>query len=344
MTDCARGPVDPDFDWCFDIVQEVSRTFALTIAELDDPLAREICVGYLLCRVADTVEDATHVPPNEQVALLESYRGTLDPNDERGVGGFTQQVAPWVPDEPAPDWQVVAETRRVLETFHALSGESRETIRPRVIEMVGGMARFVDRYTEDGGLRLQTMAELEEYCWYAAGTVGHLVTGLVAQDTVGTEALYENATSFGLLLQLVNVAKDIAVDYEEENNVYVPAAVLAEHGLSAGDIGAAERGEAFAPVVLDIVSAAEEHTAAARQWLDEMPVARGNTLSAWAIPYLLAIGTLRELRARPADVIAEGDVKVSRPEVAALLGAFQGERTPSVTELQWQMRTGALDQ
>lgn len=346
MTDSILGPVEPDLDWCHDIVQDVSRTFALTVTELDEPLASEICVGYLLCRVADTIEDADHIPPAEQISLLESYRDALDPTAKRDVAAFKQQVTSWIPDSPSADWDVVAGTECVVQTFRSLPSESREEIRPQVTEMIEGMTMFISRYAEDGGLRVKTVTELEEYCWYVAGTVGHLVTALVARDASveTTETLYDNATSFGLLLQLVNVAKDIAVDYEKENNVYVPADLLAKHGLSTEDIGTVENGERFAPVVMEIVSRAEEHATGARRWLDSMPVARGNTLSAWAIPYLLAIGTMRELRSRPADVIEEGDVKVSRMEVGAIVSAFADDATPSVAKLQEKIESGAFSQ
>ena len=39
------------------ILVEVSRTFALTIPELPVPLDRVVGNAYLLCRVADTIED-----------------------------------------------------------------------------------------------------------------------------------------------------------------------------------------------------------------------------------------------------------------------------------------------
>ncbi|MFC6757692.1 squalene/phytoene synthase family protein [Halomicroarcula sp. GCM10025894] len=55
-------PSQEDIEWCYDAVHRVSRTFSLTISELDEPMARDICVGYLLCRVADTIEDAGHIP------------------------------------------------------------------------------------------------------------------------------------------------------------------------------------------------------------------------------------------------------------------------------------------
>jgi len=322
-----RDEVSPvDVEWCYDAVEDVSRTFALTVAELREPMSRDICVGYLLCRVADTVEDAGHIPPAEKHALLRCYERALDPEADATVASFRERIAEWIPEEPNDDWTVVAESPRIARTFEALEPTSKRAIRPPVRELVSGMAMFVDRYADQGGLRLRTLEELEEYCWYAAGTVGTLVTGLLSRnvDPSVRETLHNNARSFALLLQLVNVAKDVAVDYEEENNVYLPQELLDRHGLAVADIADPTRAEAFAPAIRNIVARAEENLDGAQAWLETMPTVRGNSRSAWVIPFLLAVATLRELADRPEDVIATGGVKISRAEVGAIIEAARG--------------------
>ena len=46
-----------DISYQHEILQYVSRTFALTIPELPDSLQIVISNAYLLCRIADTIED-----------------------------------------------------------------------------------------------------------------------------------------------------------------------------------------------------------------------------------------------------------------------------------------------
>jgi len=335
-----------DVSWCYDAVSDVSRTFALTVSELDEPMARDICVGYLLCRVADTIEDAGHVPPGKKHDLLITYSRVFDPDEETTIGEFMDDVAEWIPKDPDDDWTVVAEAPRIVGTFRGLEESSQRAIRPPVRELIEGMAMFVDRYADDGGLRLRTVEELEEYCWYAAGTVGNLVTGLLSRnaDPSVRETLHNNARSFALLLQLVNIAKDVAVDYEEENNVYLPQELLEEAELGAEDIDDPGQSEAFVPVIRRVVGRAERYLDDAQRWLEAMPEIRGNTLSAWAIPFLLAVGTIRELEERPEDVLEEGDVKVSRSEVYTLIESFSGESDPSLTDLRSKMRSRPLDE
>jgi len=332
-----------DIAWCHDVIGDVSRTFALSIGQLEAPIADELCVGYLLCRVADTIEDAQHIPPDEKTVLLETYRGVLGQGAATATE-FTDRATGWMPESRNAEWELVAETDRLVATFEALPASSRAEIGPPVDSMLEGMGLFVDRYADEGGLRVQTFDELEQYCWYVAGTVGELVTGLVTRDTpeADTDILERTAASFGLLLQLVNVTKDIAADYETENNVYVPEEVLDRHGLAPEDIGDAGQSESFAPVVRELADRAECYVDDARTWLEAMPETRGNRLIACALPFLLAVGTLRELKERPGDVITDGDVKVSREEVLGLVGAFGRADEPSLAAFQAKMETGAF--
>ncbi|PHQ47674.1 hypothetical protein DJ68_00550, partial [Halorubrum sp. C3] len=60
MTQHQPATSEPPLAYCHDAVQDVSRTFALTIDALDPPLADQICVGYLLCRIPDTIDTHGH--------------------------------------------------------------------------------------------------------------------------------------------------------------------------------------------------------------------------------------------------------------------------------------------
>lgn len=330
-----------DLEWCHEAVQGVSRTFALTIDVLEEPMSSYICVGYLLCRIADTVEDARHIPPETQSELLRIYHAVLDPTEPTEAGAFVEAVSEWIPEdgEREADWTVVSQTARVVRTFERQPVLVKQAIRPPVLELVSGMTLFVERYADRGGLRLQTREELEEYCYYAAGTVGILITNLICRggnsesepaerDTIeeSTErTLYENAESFGLLLQLVNISKDVYTDFREEDNVYLPAAWLEEEGVPQDSVLAGEHADASATVVRRTANHARTFLDDAQRYLELLPEADGNRLAAWAIPYLLAVSTLRELSDQPEDALSETGVKISRGEVSAIVTRMLGE-------------------
>jgi farnesyl-diphosphate farnesyltransferase len=336
----ARPPGDrADLEWCHEAVQGVSRTFALTVDVLDEPMASYICIGYLLCRVPDTIEDADHIPPTEQARLLREYDRVLDPADETDAEEFRASVDGWLPEPEgrSEDWNVVASTPRIVRTFEALPEDVREAVTPPARELVQGMAMFVERYADEGGLRIQSREELEEYCYYAAGTVGNLVTNLLARGDLseGRRArLYDTAEEFGLLLQLVNVAKDVYDDYTEEDNVYLPAEWLAAEDVPQDEVLAPEHASGAAAVVRRTARHARSFLDDAQTYLETVPTTDGNTVAAWAIPFLLAVGTLRELLERPEDALSATGVKISRQEVFAVVTEMTGPTSDSLADLR----------
>ena len=343
MTDHESRPpgVDPEADlaWCHDAVQGVSRTFALTIDVLDEPMSTHICLGYLLCRVADTIEDANHIPPEPQAELLRTYDEAIDPDADTDIDAFRAAVDDWIPADAADtdDWIVVAEAPRIAAAFEELPADVQEAVIPPVRELIDGMAMFVKRHADSGGLRIDDGDELEEYCYYAAGTVGTLITNLLTRGDIAADRrqrLYDTAVEFGLLLQLVNISKDVYDDYTEENNVYLPAEWLAEEGVTQDDVVDPDNRAAAASVVSRTVSHARSFLDDAERYLQAMPLRHGNTMAAWGVPFLLAVGTLRELRNRPEDALTDRGVKISRQEVGAVMSAMHGEGGESLAELR----------
>jgi len=338
----SHQPTESDREWCHGAVQDVSRTFALTIDALEEPMATRICVGYLLCRVADTIEDATSIPPAEQSMLLETYDAVLDSEDETTIEDFQAAAAEYVPEEPDADWRVVRHAPRVLAAFESLDADAREAIRPTVREMATGMASFVERYADAGGLRIQSATELEEYCWYVAGTVGKLLSNLF-RVYGADEADPEDARQFALLLQLVNIAKDVRDDYETENNVYLPGEWLAEEGIDHEAVDDAGAVASVAGVVRRVVDRAADYAGGARRYLRTLPEDEVGILPGMAMPYLLALATIRELDERAREAVTQVDtVKMSREEVEALYAEMAaGPSHDDVERLATAVREGS---
>ena len=335
--ECYRGDVDEA--WCHEAVQGVSRTFALTVDVLEEPMSTHICLGYLLCRVADTVEDAGHLPPEEQAALLRTYRDAVDPTADATIEDFRADVDAYVPaeDERNADWEVVARSPTVFATFAALPEDVRSAVVGPVVEMVDGMAAFVERYSNEGGLRIGDAEELEEYCHYAAGTVGELVTNLLTRTDVDQDRarrMQGTAEEFGQLLQLTNVSKDVYDDYVDENNVYLPGEWLEAEGVPQEEVVEPQHRVAAARVVQRTADHARGFLDDAQTYLESMPLVHGNTLEAWSVPFLLAVGTLRELGARPEDALTERGVKISREEVFAVTHAASTTGREALADLR----------
>ncbi len=104
-------------------------------------------------------------------------------------------------------------TRTVLQAMAGLPDWTHRHIARCVGEMTGGMAEMM---TELDGAAPQGLPDLRDtlqYCYYVAGTVGVMLTGLFVDgyDSVrprGSE-LEPRAPAFGRALQLTNILKDI---------------------------------------------------------------------------------------------------------------------------------------
>jgi farnesyl-diphosphate farnesyltransferase len=334
-----------DREWAFDAVKSVSRTFALSIELLDEPMTSWVCTGYLLCRTADTIEDEPTLPLSRRAELLETFDAMLAADEETTVEDFLAEVEPVRPADGGDDWTVLDQTDRIVRLWQSFPDPVQNGMRSITREMATGMADILRRHQNNDGLRLESLDELEEYCWYVAGTVGQLFMNLQAAraDPDDPSPDPEDARAFALLLQLVNIAKDVRADWAEENNVYLPGEWLAQEGLDHEAVADPTESTAVARVVNRVVDQAADYASGAQRYLATVPEEdSGGLLEATALPYLLALGTIRELRDRTVDAVEQPDaVKLDREEVEVLFAeADDGFTRDQVEELAAQIRAG----
>lgn len=317
-----RGGGDPaDREFCRAILPKVSRTFALGIRLLPAPLEEAVRTSYLLCRIADTIEDAAAFPADRKRALLERFRVCLDtPTEDRAAlaVAFSQAAS----DEE----RLVRECDRVFRTFHALSVEERAAVRPWVQEMATGMAEFAARRgTREGIAALATVAELDRYCYYVAGTVGHLLTGLFRiHHRRMTAARYERlealATSFGLGLQLTNIIKDVADD-RRRGWSFVPRDLCEVAGLSPDDLQDPSHGSEAHRVMEALIAKAKTHLRDALAYCTTLPTAAYRIRIFCLTSLYFAIRTLRVAERDPRLLDPTHKVKITRAEVYRTVAA-----------------------
>lgn len=308
--------------YCRRVLPGVSRTFALSVRLLPGTLGRAVLVAYLICRIADTVEDDVALGGAEKRRLLDLLLDCFE-TPEAAIR-FAAACAS-VSGDPA-HVDLARHAAHVFVVYHALPPGTRTPVRRWASEMVEGMAKFVVRYPR--GVRIQTLAEYREYCYYVAGTVGRMLTDLWHEHapSIGERRYAElrsRAVSFGEALQTVNILKDIAEDARGENAVYVPEQLLRENGgshlllLEGGVLPRDDR-------------ALERLTQLARDGLtDAVMYVKGIPRRAVAIrlfcilPLLFAYATLRELEhaARLPGGRSGRLVKISRREVRSILAA-----------------------
>ena len=208
------------------LLTRTSRTFALTIPLLDEPLATDVGLAYLLFRIADTLEDATSWGRDARLAALDSFGEWLIGDDEDPEWLSTVEESPPTTDEGC--LALLARAVAVKRAVIARGPELSLAMTMDVVRTSSKMGEFVARQTEEGGLVLNDLEDLKEYCYAVAGIVGELLTQMfIVRDPRlehARDALMDLAPAFGEGLQLVNILKDAPSD-AKEGRQYLPRGV-----------------------------------------------------------------------------------------------------------------------
>src|SRR6266850_2559246 len=131
-----------DRDYCRAVLPRVSRTFAINIRLLNGGLGEAVRAGYLLCRAADTLEDAwtgSDVEIGARFDLFEAALGGDAPAAEALARGAAR-VSPG-----SPELDLLAHLPRVLDVARSLPAPDREALAECVRTMSAGMRRYATR-------------------------------------------------------------------------------------------------------------------------------------------------------------------------------------------------------
>jgi farnesyl-diphosphate farnesyltransferase len=313
--------------YCRAMLPRVSRTFALNIALLRGTLGDAVLVAYLLCRIADTVEDAPQLAPDRRPILLAAYRDLLPLREgwQAAVQAWSTGFAPI--SAHGADLELCANAPALFTAFATLPAAYQQPVEECVGEMATGMRAFALRRAAapDGRLRLETVAELEEYCHYVAGTVGLMLCRLFALsspalDFVRLERMRSLAGRFGLALQLTNIVKDVAED-ARRGAFYVPRALALRHRVQPEDLLDPSHRPAARAVVRELVALAASALDGAVAFTLLIPrrEARLRLFCLW--PIFLAAGTLRRARDDDSLFLPGSRARLRHGEVRRWLGA-----------------------
>jgi farnesyl-diphosphate farnesyltransferase len=228
------------------LLVRTSRTFALAIPLLPDPLRSEIATAYMLFRVADTFEDATRWPRARRIEALRDFAALLRAPSAEAAARLARAWVAGRPVEHDGYLELLGEVPALVSALDAYGPARRDAIVRHTLRTTEGMAGWVAAGDEEGNLRLATLGDLRRYCYTVAGIVGELLTELFIHGAPSLEPaskdLWDDAALFGEGLQLVNILKD-AGDDARDGRVYLPpgvarASILA---LARDDLRAASR-------------------------------------------------------------------------------------------------------
>lgn len=291
----------------------VSRTFALTIPQLPTVLRPVVTNAYLLCRIADTIEDDAHLSPNQKAIFHEQFREVIA--GKQSAHEFADALFPQLSEETLPaEQELIQQIPAVIRCLRSFSQIQQDSLQRCVNIMSQGMPEFQRTASLAG---LADLAALDQYCYYVAGVVGEMLTELFCdyspQIAGRHQQLMPLAISFGQGLQMTNILKDIWED-RQRGVCWLPRDVFSQHGIDLAGWSAGENQKAFNQALKNLVIKAKNHLQDALQYSLLIPKKETGIrrFTLWAIG--LAALTLRNIYRYPAFVKG-AEVKVSRQTV-----------------------------
>lgn len=201
LVETEAATLDSGYTYCASITRTNSRTFYMASALLPMDKRRAVHALYAFCRSTDDLVDKT-----------------------RGLAHTDKVFADWrarlsnphpAAHDPVPLAWADTQARYRIPGGYA-------------DQLITGVTR--DRTQK----RYHSFAELTEYCYGVASTVG-----LMSMHIVGFEshAAVPYAIKLGIALQLTNILRDIGEDWQA-GRLYLPLDELAEFGLREADLAA----------------------------------------------------------------------------------------------------------
>jgi 15-cis-phytoene synthase len=232
-------------------IAQGSKSFAAAAKIFDRKTREDAVMLYAWCRHCDDVIDGQTLGHEQQADFAEGQRARLNELKRQTAEALSaSQIAD-------PNFEAL---RRVVK---------RNNIPPRhLAELLAGFEMDVNHR------HYETMNDLLEYCYGVAGVVGVMMAMIMgARDP----EILDRASDLGLAFQLTNIARDV-IDDARMGRVYLPAEMLARHGIVNVNTGEFEQRPKLHAAALELLDLADHYYASAYIGIGALPAR-----SAWAI-------------------------------------------------------------
>lgn len=204
----------------------VSRSFAITIPFMKQPLRDQVALAYLLCRIVDTVEDDAQAPINDKITWLSDFSFLSDDEfaDEDVLRGLKVRALELIKNGSAlDDIKLVSDLEPAVHLLQSYPKDVQEVICHAAAILAHGMATSLRNKREHE--EISSLDDVDNYCYSVAGVVGEMLSELFCLNDRGAnkKELLELAVSFGEGLQLTNILRDRAKDAQRGASFLPPA-------------------------------------------------------------------------------------------------------------------------
>lgn len=281
-------------------LQRVSRTFALTIPLMHGTPADCVANAYLICRIADSMEDNPVVDPSLKSAWLSRFASCLDQGFDPAEAAALEAEAASLLKEGAvaEEYELCCEMQEVLARTRSYPAEVQHIIGHGAALLCRGMAEHLAL-----ALQVAALPDVDRYCYAVAGVVGEMLALLFAffDPRADKKALLELSVSFGEGLQLTNILKDRAVDDDRQAS-FLPAC---ENGLKGAEL------------IAYYCAVTQGHLKQAGDFICKLPRSSGGARLFCLLNTAMAVLTVKKIENNPLG--AQSELKISRSAVKKAL-------------------------
>jgi farnesyl-diphosphate farnesyltransferase len=205
----------PSDSGLFPLLKRVSRSFYLSIRFLPSRIRPAIAIGYLLARASDTIADTNKFEAKYRLETLAAVLTAL----QGSTIGLAQRVPLCVDAQPAgAEKELLKQLLSVVACARSLVPGHQALVQEVLSKILRGQVLDIERFEMIDSLRaLGSAAELEEYTYLVAGSVGEFWTRLCAFEwpsysRIAQTELERLSIEFGKSLQLINILRDFTTD------------------------------------------------------------------------------------------------------------------------------------
>jgi len=301
-----------------ELLQGVSRTFALTIPQLPVDLRNVVSNAYLLCRAIDTIEDEPALNFEEKKRFCDWFTDVVDQKSDPRL--FSEALSPLLSDSTIPmEHELIQQIDKVLEITQEFDQAHQEVLSRCIHIMSEGMTLFQKLDNKTG---LNTLKEMDKYCYYVAGVVGELLTDLFCfhlpqELSSKREEMMKLSVSFGQSLQMTNILKDIWED-QKRGVCWLPKDVFNYYNFDLTKLKDGNNDKDFQNGLIHLIGVAHTHLNNAFRYTLMIPEEQTGirNFCLWSI--FMSLLTLKKIY-KNIDATESSDWKISRKSVKRVI-------------------------
>jgi len=290
-----------------EILKKVSRSFALTIPMLDDEIKDEVLLTYLQDRILDNFEDEIHVSDfklQQEMMDRVSRIFSTEEYDRSSDFAIIKEKSSLIEKDSLQE--LTRNIDLIYRSYQSFDPKIQEISHKWLEEMNQGMQKYLIK-------EVKTFTELDEYCYYAAGTVGGFLTETIIYkfeiEEQNKNVLLDNFNQAGLFLQKINLIRDIREDLESRDKHYWP---LKDLEISETELADPECEEQALTALAEMLNDLKSHIPALKKYYQALPDELKGYKKFFAVNNALGLATMKKLKDNSDVFYGSKPVKTSK--------------------------------